>query len=107
MRIRLTINLLSFIISSNLFAQRIDTLINDYGKNYPVERIHLHLDKSNYAPGDTVWFKAYIVSGLVPDFTSKNLYVNFVSEDEKVLAHQVYPIIQGNSPGQFVIPDGC
>jgi len=104
MRIRLTIILLSFIITSNLFAQRIDTLINDYGKNYPVERIHLHFDKSNYAPGDTVWFKAYIVSGLVPDFTSKNLYVDFVGEDEKVLAHQVYPIIQGNSPGQFVIP---
>jgi hypothetical protein len=40
MRIRLAIILLSFISSNYLFAQRIDTLINDYGKNHPCNGLY-------------------------------------------------------------------
>ena len=86
-------------------AQRIDTLINNYGAKFPQERIHLHFDRHNYAPQDEVWFKAYIVNGILPDKLSKTLYVDFSDEKGKVLAHNAYPIAFGATRGQFQIPD--
>lgn len=86
-------------------AQRIDTLINNYGTKYPQERIHLHFDRHNYAPKDDIWFKAYVVTGILPDNMSKTLYVDFSDESGKVLAHDAYPIARGTTRGQFTIPD--
>ena len=28
---------------------------------YPKEKLHVHIDRSCYLPGDTLWFKAYMV----------------------------------------------
>lgn len=86
-------------------AQRIDTLINDYGAKFPKERIHLHFDRHNYAPKDDIWFKAYIINGIMPDQLSKTLYVDFSDETGKVLAHDAYPIAEGCTRGQFTVPD--
>jgi len=86
-------------------AQRIDTLINNYGAKYPQERIHIHFDRHNYAPKDDIWFKAYIVSGILPDQLSKTLYVDFSDETGKILAHDAYPVANGATRGQFTIPD--
>ncbi|UAY54583.1 TonB-dependent receptor plug domain-containing protein [Arachidicoccus terrestris] len=86
-------------------AQRIDTLINNYGAKYPQERIHLHFDRHNYAPKDDIWFKAYLVSGIMPDQLSKTLYVDFSDETGKILAHDAYPIANGATRGQFSVPD--
>ncbi|HTN36762.1 MAG TPA: hypothetical protein VL053_06780 [Arachidicoccus sp.] len=95
----------AFFYASPTFSQRIDTLINDYGIQYPQERVHLHFDRHAYAPKDEIWFKAYIVSGIMPDNMSKSLYVDFSDEKGRVLAHNVYPVAQGTSRGQFSIPD--
>ncbi|MGF7232090.1 hypothetical protein [Arachidicoccus sp.] len=91
--------------SIHLFAQRLDTLINTFGAKYRPERIHLQFDKQTYSPQETIWFKGYIFSGIAPEQKSKNLYVDFSDETGKVLAHDVFPISEGVSRGQFDIPD--
>lgn len=90
---------------THLFAQRLDTLINTFGAKFQAERVHLQFDKQTYSPKETIWFKAYIVSGIMPEEKSKNLYVDFSDEKGKVLAHDVFPISEGVSRGQFDIPD--
>lgn len=97
--------LITCCFSSTSYSQRIDTLINNYGLAFPQERVHLHFDRHAYAPKDDIWFKAYIVSGILPDNISKSLYVDFSDENGKVLAHNVYPIAEGASRGQFSVPD--
>ena len=91
--------------TQTIHAQRIDTLINNYGAKFPQERIHLQFDRHNYAAKEDIWFKAYIVNGIMPDNLSKTLYVDFSDEHGKVLAHDAYPIAGGTTRGQFTVPD--
>jgi hypothetical protein len=38
---------------TSLQAQHIDSLLSILDENYPQEKIHLHMDKLNYNPGET------------------------------------------------------
>lgn len=84
---------------------RIDSVLNNYSTNYQPERLYFQLDRPVYTPGDTIWFKGYVMAGITPTNISKNLYVDFSDVNGKVLAHQVYPIIVGGGSGQFTVPD--
>ena len=58
-----------------------------YQANWPVEKAFLHLDKTEYVQGETIWIKSYLVAGplhQLSDF-SRNLYVELVNEEGKVL----------------------
>ena len=84
---------------------RIDSVLNNYATRYQPERLYFQLDKPVYTPGDTIWFKGYVMAGITPSNISKNLYVDFSDVNGKVLAHLVYPIVLGGGGGQFAIPD--
>ena len=84
---------------------RIDSLLTNYNNKFPFERLYFQLDKPVYTPGDTIWFKGYVMSGITPTNLSKNLYVDFSDVNGKVLSHLVYPIVLGGGGGQFAIPD--
>lgn len=84
----------AFLISSLAFGQAsVDTLVQRLLKHqakFPLEKVYLHLDRPHYAPGDTVWFKAYLVEGdsHKPDSVSKNLYVDWIrKESGRVVEH--------------------
>ena len=87
----------------NSFAQRIDTTLNVYADQYQQERAYLHYDKAAYNAGETIWFKAYLMAGIVPSEMNKNFYVDISDAEGNVLAHNVYPIIQASAKGQFEI----
>lgn len=42
---------------------------------FPNEKIHLHTDRSVYAGGDTIWFRAYLVNALDNKQESASRYV--------------------------------
>jgi len=84
---------------------RIDSVLYNYSTKYQPERVYFHLDKPVYTPGDTIWFKGYVMAGIAPTNISKNLYVDFSDVSGKVLAHLVYPVVLGGGGGQFAIPD--
>lgn len=85
-------------------AQSLDTSLAIYATKYAQERAYLHYDKTSYAPGETVWFKAYLMQGLEPLDGSKTMYVDWVDEKGTVMLHSVCPIVQSVSSGQFEIP---
>jgi hypothetical protein len=69
-----------------LCQSRVDTLVtllNTHQNASPMEKVYLHLDRPHYAPGDTLWFKAYLTASdsHKPDTISKNIYVDFLRKE--------------------------
>jgi hypothetical protein len=72
--------------------------------NYPQERIYLQFDKPSYAPGETIWFKAYIMAAADPSAISKTLYVDFITADGRVIKHCINPVLQSGAAGNYDLP---
>ncbi len=97
--------LLFLFVSVRCFSQRIDSILNNYYSDYQQEKIHLHFDRSVYSGGQTIWFKAYLMAGLMPSTISKNLYVDWADGNGNVLMHQVYPVGESSATfGMFELP---
>gem|GEM_PF-1810576 len=70
-----------------------------------VSQIYLHTDRAAYFPGDTVWFKGYIMRGGKLDSSIRNLYIDWGDQTKNIIQHDVYLAGDGFSVGQFKIPD--
>jgi len=78
--------------------------LEQLGTGFPQEKIYIQFDKPAYAPGETIWYKAYIVSGNTPSLISANVYMDCSDAGGKVLSHAVLPVIQSSARGNFDIP---
>ena len=72
---------------------------------YGQERIHLQYNQEKYAPGDTIWFKAFLRKADRPSFTSHNLYVQLQDMSGRRILESKIPVIGATAVGHFVIPD--
>src|SRR5258708_2250589 len=103
-----------FLLSActSVYAQNDFQVINHtnalqaYSDKYPAEKVHIHLDRTWYGLGDTIWFKAYIVTG--PDHRlsaiSSALYAELINDKDSVIRRLTIGINSGVSQGEFVIP---
>lgn len=96
--------LLAFVLGIGARAQRIDSVLGVLSEEYQQERAYLQFDKAVYAPGETIWFKAYLQAGILPSDISKNFYVDWTDANGKVLFHTATPIVESSAKGQFDIP---
>ncbi|HEY6901471.1 MAG TPA: hypothetical protein VI233_12540, partial [Puia sp.] len=87
-----------------LSAQKLDSMMNIYANNFPQEKVHVHFDKKIYAPGETVWFKAYIFSGADPSIYSKNFYAELSDASGTILQRKVYPVSESSTAGTIDLP---
>ena len=112
----------ALIFSINLFAQEsasdasipktnetaITHLTNQI-KNFPQEKIYLHIDKPYYSAGERIWFRAYMVHATVhtPFYFSRYLYVELLNaHNEVVLRKKIRPIDETQFFGQIELsPD--
>ncbi len=94
-----------FIGFNKVSSQNIDSTLGVYSEKYAQERLYFHYDKAAYFPGETVWFKAYILQDLYPSFQSKTLYIDWVDDKGNVLQHQVSPLVEGTAIGHFEVPE--
>jgi hypothetical protein len=85
-------------------TQSLDSTLSKLSTNYQPEKVYLQYDKSSYYAGETIWFKAYLMDGLLPASESKNLYVDWIADNGTVLSHTVSPVIDGGTNGQFEVP---
>ncbi len=87
-------------------AQVLDSTLAVYSAKYQQERTYLHYDKAAYTPGETIWFKAYLMEGIFPVEGSKTFYVDWVDDKGSLLYHTSSPIVTGGvTNGQFDIPE--
>ena len=63
-------------LAQSLAAQKFEYILAAYSQGFAFEKAHLHLDKPAYAAGETVWFKAYVLEGIMPALQSKTFYVD-------------------------------
>ena len=71
------------------------------------EKVYLHFDKTYYAPGDTIYFAAYLTMGNrhLPSTISGVLHADLIYPDNKV--HQSIKLVvnKGLTWGDFALPD--
>ena len=106
---------LGFMLSMNVMAQEDDMTrlkkffnnIASYNNQYTQEKVYLHLDNNGYFPGETIWFKAYVLAAgtLLPTDMSKVLYVELLTPEGEVFKRNKYPIVNGRTSGEFSLTD--
>jgi hypothetical protein len=106
---RLFFTLIFFVTALPLFAQTpnlntVKDAITTLADNFPQEKIYLHYDKPSYAPGETIWFKAYLMSGVNADDISKTVYIDFIDPSGRLLKHCVQAVYQSSASGDFSLP---
>ncbi|MFD1257296.1 MG2 domain-containing protein [Mucilaginibacter terrae] len=71
------------------------------------EKIYLHTDRQYYAPGDDIWYKAYLLNAQDnrPLNTTKSLYVELIAPTGKVMSREIILLSEGLGKGDFTIPD--
>ena len=75
-------SLVVFLQSAN--AQFFDEVLSNYTSLLTPEKAYLHLDKSAYTPGETIWFKAYVLDDIFPAANSKTMYVDWIGSNGDV-----------------------
>jgi len=83
-------------------------MVDSFNTKLPSEKLFLHFDKPYYAVGDTMWFKAYLFQGATNTWSplSGLLYLELISDSDKLIKRMSFPIGYGISWGQIpLIPD--
>jgi hypothetical protein len=100
---RLSTAILLITISFSGYAQ-VDSMINVYGEYFPQEKIHVHFDKPAYNTGETIWFKAYLYTGIAPSNISRNFYAELVDPSGRIIQQKIVPIFEASASGSFDLP---
>lgn len=71
------------------------------------EKVYLHLDRSLYASGEDIWFKAYLLNGQSNYLTntSNNLYVELIAPTGEITDRKVVRLQYGTGFGDFKLSD--
>lgn len=101
---RCCIFFVAVVLSNRLHAQQVAAQLESFATRFSPERAYLHYDKSSYSPGETIWFKAYLLNEIGPATESKNFYVDWIDDKGKIIQHTVAPLVDGLTSGQFDIP---
>jgi len=85
-------------------AQVYDSVLNLYEQELPLEKIHIHFDKTIYNKGESIFYKIYILSGLEWTTLSKNVYVNWYDANGNYIKQTVAPLLKSSAKGSFEVP---
>ena len=86
---------------------RIDSLVNQLGEKYPQEKIYLHLDKTYYNAGETIWFKAYLTADDLIAPLSKTVYAELIDEKGNILQKKMMPVYEAGAASNFDVPENA
>jgi len=69
-------------------------------------KVYLHIDRELYAPGDDIWFKSYLVSGINSKLIQgyKNIYVQLISESGELVCNRFLLSKNGIAHGDIQLP---
>ena len=81
--------------------------IKQFNSIFPQEKVYLQFDNTAYYTGETIWFKAFVVSAsTLHRAESKVLYVDLLSPDGIILQQQKLKVAAGQADGCFALLDG-
>jgi hypothetical protein len=81
--------------------------INKFNYLYPQEKVYLHFDNTGYYKGETIWFKAYVVTSENNALSSlsKVLYAELLTPEGEIVASKKLKIENGQARGSFNLDD--
>jgi len=85
-------------------AQIYDSVINLYEQQLPLEKMHIHFDRTMYNKGETIFYKLYVLSGLEWTTLSRNVYVNWYDANGNYIKQTVAPLLKSSAKGSFEVP---
>ena len=94
-----------FFLVLNSNAQKPGILLFDFNHKYPQEKIYLHLDKDVYVAGETIWFKAYLLSDLLPDTISSSIFIDMLDVNGKLVFRRSLPVFNSTASANIDLPD--
>ncbi|TDE12146.1 hypothetical protein E0F88_23295 [Dyadobacter psychrotolerans] len=79
---------------------------NLYSTTALQEKIYVHLDRSFYLIGETIWFKAYNLDGSRHRFLdmSKVAYLEILDKENNAVAQTKFSLLKGKGNGSLLIP---
>ncbi len=86
---------------------KISQQISTFFSYYPREKVFLVTDKQLYKPGETIWFRAFVLNGdnLLSSEEGNKLNVGLYNQMGSVLQKDVYKLNGGVAFGDMVIPE--
>lgn len=95
---------------SNANIDRLQSFVvsmNNFNRQYPQEKVYLHLDNTGYFMGETIWFKAYVVRADKNKLTdiSGVLYVELVDPTGEIIRTEKVKITNGTGSGYLILTD--
>jgi hypothetical protein len=91
--------------TTSVISQQIDSVLAIAEANFPYEKVYIQTDKSVYAGGETIWFKAYITAENSISPLCKTVYAELVNDNGDVLQRRTLPIVLSGASSDFVLPD--
>ncbi|MBL7877903.1 MAG: hypothetical protein JNL53_19720 [Cyclobacteriaceae bacterium] len=91
---------------AQLSREELSKRFNSYQSVWIKNRLHLVLNQTKFSPGDTVWFKAYLLADdnkIVPGRQLVN--VNLIDSKGESKIHILFTIKDGIGNNQIIIPD--
>src|SRR5690606_15851361 len=74
-----------------------------YWSEHPPGNLYLHLDKNRYAPQETIWLKAYVLSDTATD--NRVLYVRLADEHRNIVLSEQFPMYDIRAHGSLELPE--
>ncbi|MBX2890374.1 MAG: carboxypeptidase regulatory-like domain-containing protein [Saprospiraceae bacterium] len=92
-----------FVFGDSLVFKDLKANLERRQKETAPEKIYLHLDRTLYQPGETIWFGAYIrnAGDLMPSLQSQILHVELLDSRGAVLQKKTYLAFDGTAAGDF------
>ncbi|KFF06009.1 TonB-dependent receptor plug domain-containing protein [Flavobacterium reichenbachii] len=98
--------ILFLLLFQTVEAQNIEANWNTVYEKPITEKVYLHLNNVLYAPGDIIYFKAYIAENdNSPTTLSDYIYIDLFDGGNKKIATQNYIVEQGSVSGSYKIPE--
>src|SRR3954464_9901524 len=86
------------------YGQVFDSVLRKLDTQYPQEKLYLQFDKAAYNPGETIWFKAYLLASNYPSDISRTVYAELLDEQGKVIQRKTAPVFRYGAAAAFDIP---
>ncbi|MDN3655728.1 hypothetical protein QWZ08_08830 [Ferruginibacter paludis] len=97
--------LIVFLVFTNvLAAQQTDSTLKIYSELFTPEKLHIQTDRSMYAGGETIFYKAYVLNNGYPSTLSKTLYTDWYDATGKLIQQTEAPLLIAGAKGSFDIP---
>lgn len=104
---------LGILYPRQVYADAADSLIrfagniHQFNAAFPQEKVWLQFDNTSYYTGETIWFKAFVVSASnLERAESRILYVDLISPSGVLLKQEKLKIIAGQADGCLTLVDG-